>query len=457
MDMTSTKRSAWLVGLAIAAVIGGTIRVTNALLYPIDMGFDAIGNWEYIALLLREWTLPPPDTGWSTAHPPFFYNLAAAVVRVCGVSSKLAAVHAIRIAVAGCGFLGIGAAILLVRRLDPENPRRAFKAGALLFFLPVHVYMSAMLSEEVLVMALVSIAVVGVAIDLSRGPAEAPGLLRAGIFGAVAGLALLTKLSGLLVVAVGSAAYLLHGLRTEDRAAALGRMWVFGLTASVVGGWYYLWNLYAYGYLYPHGLDVHSVMFRMPPGERGLLDYLRFPLETFTDPQLLSPGLLHSVWGSTYVTIWFDGHRSFLPNSSAVVRHLGTAMLLLALLPTAAFFVGLLRGMRRLWRDSNGTDLVLLALVASTIVGYMIFTWQNPWFAVLKGSFLLGLSVPFAFYASEVLADWTRGRNLRSACVLVCLSLLAVLSIGAFTYGIVFSKLEIPGVHWQSMEKTWQG
>ena len=99
-------------------------------------------------------------------------------------------------------------------------------------------------------------------------------------------------------------------------------MWAFGLSASLFGGWYYLWNLYAYGYLYPHGLEVHSVMFRMPPGEREILDYLRFPISTFTDPQLLSPSLLRSVWGSTYVTLWFDGHRSFLPNESAIVRSL---------------------------------------------------------------------------------------------------------------------------------------
>ena len=35
--------------------------------------------------------------------------------------------------------------------------------------------------------------------------------------------------------------------------------------------------------------------------------------------------LLHSVWGSTFVTVWFDGHRFFLPRHSAAVSQLGHA------------------------------------------------------------------------------------------------------------------------------------
>jgi len=467
--MSRSSRRGWGIGLGVAAAVGVGIRFNNALLYPLDMGFDAIGNWEYIALLLRDWTLPPPDTGWSTAHPPFFYNFAAAIVSIGDFTSKLAGVQAIRLATALCGVVGIAAAVHLVRRLDPGNARRACLAGGLIFFLPVHLYMSAMLSEEILVTTFISLALVGVALDLAATPSmsgdtsidvsafSGRSILRASTFGAIAGLALLTKLSGLLVVAVGSGAYLLHDLRRGSGIFGARHMWAFGLTASVFGGWYYLWNVYTYGYLYPHGLEVHSVMFRMPPGERELLDYLRFPLATFTDAQLLAPDLLRSVWGSTYVTIWFDGHRSFLPNSSPVVRQLGTAIGLLALVPTTAFLVGLVRGAKRLLRDLTGPDLVLLGLVFATLLGYIVFTWRNPWFAVLKGSFLLGLSVPFAFYASEVLADWTRGRSLRSASILACLGLLVVLSIGSFTYGLVFSKLEIPGVHWQPVEKPWQG
>ena len=108
-------------------------------------------------------------------------------------------------------------------------------------------------------------------------------------------------------------------------------------------------------------------------------------------------------------------------------------------------------------RTLRGPDAVLILLVVLMLGGYVLFTWRNPWFAVLKGSFLLGLSVPFAYYASEVLADWTRNRGLRSAIVLACLGLLAALVMTTFTYGFPFEKHEMPGVRWTPVEAPWQG
>jgi hypothetical protein len=314
-----------------------------------------------------------------------------------------------------------------------------------------------MLSEEVLVTALISIAVVGVALDLTSPPRPSRALVWAAVFGAVAGLALLTKLTGLLVVGAGGAAYAIEGIRSGDKIAGLRRAAVFAVVASLVGGWFFVWNLLTYGYLYPHGLEVHSVMFSMPPGVRTMSDYLWIPRQTFIEPHLLSPELLHSVWGSTYVTIWFDGHHHFLPSHASAVSKFGTAILLLGLVPTVAFAIGLGRGALRLLRSVRGPDIVLMLLVVSTLAGYVLFTWRNPWFAVLKGSFLLGLSVPFSYYASEVLADWTRGRSLRSVAVLVSLGLLVSLVVVTFSYGFMFEKHEMPGIQWTPVETPWQG
>ena len=133
------------------------------------------------------------------------------------------------------------------------------------------------------------------------------------------------------------------------------------------------------------------------------------------------------------------------------------AILLLGLVPSVAFVVGLGRGVRRLFQKVPGPDLVLILLVVATLAGYVLFTWRNPWFAVLKGSFLLGLSVPYSYYASEILADWTRGRSLRSFAVSVCLGLLAVLVMITFSYGLAFEKHEMPGIRWTPVEAPWQG
>ena len=99
-----------------------------------------------------------------------------------------------------------------------------------------------------------------------------------------------------------------------------------------------------------------------------------------------------------------------------------------ALLPTAAFAVGLWRGLRRAFARPGGIDTLFLLLVVFTVAGYTAFTWRNPWYVTLKGSYLLGLMVPFGFYTSEVLADWVRRPGLRQGFVWTALVALLTLS-----------------------------
>jgi hypothetical protein len=448
-DGALNQRTLWIVGIALA-LAATAARLHNAVMYPEDLGFDALGNWQYIHRLMGDWTLPAPGDGWATSHPPFFYYLGAVTGRLLGSPDKMTTVIAVRVL---STLTGLGMAVLaglLVQRVAPGDTRRALLAGALIFVLPVHIYTSAMLNEEILAATLVSIAITGAALELLRPSLAGPALGRAALIGVAAGLALLTKLSGLLVIAAVGGAYFLLGLRRRSelpRATACAAL--FTVVALLVGGWYYARNLERYGYIYPKDLQVHSVMFEMPPGERSVSDYLRFPLATFSDPQLLAPDLLHSVWGSTYATLWFDGHRHFLPRSDLNVRRAGTLILLLALLPSVAFVAGALRGLVRALRGDSAVDTALLLLVALSLAGYVLFTWRNPWYATLKAGYLLGCSVPFAFYSSEALAEWTRPGRRSSLVVWIALVALAVAVLTTFTFDLVFLKAEGPGLPWR--------
>jgi hypothetical protein len=254
-------------------------------------------------------------------------------------------------------------------------------------------------------------------------------------------------MTAVLVVGAIVCAWLIGAGRSGRWLPVLRSCGVLIGTALAVGGWYYIYTLWTYGYLYPQDLAVHQKIFEMPPGHRGWLDYVRLPLATFTDPQLLNPQLLHSVWGGTYDTVYFDGHRHFLGQSQAVTR-VGTVLTLLALLPTAAFGAGLARGVRRALREPGGWDTLLLLTTLFLLLGYVLFTWNNPWYVTIKGSYLLGLSVPFALYASECLIDWARRG--RIGAWLVC-GLLLFWMIGVavtFTIGPVFDKPDGPGLPW---------
>jgi hypothetical protein len=274
--------------------------------------------------------------------------------------------------------------------------------------------------------------------------AEAAGV------GLASGLALLTKLSGVLAILTGVATHAIDGWRARQGSRAAARIGVLVLVSLAVGGWFHARVQLATGSLQPFALGPHTGMLQLPPGERTLADFLRVPLATFSDPQLLNADLLHSVWGSTFVTVWFDGHRFFLPRHSDAVSRLGTLTLVLALLPTAAFGLGLVRGGRRLLRGGGAVDLPLLLLTAGTFVSYAWFTWRNPFFSVVKGTSLLGLCLPYSYYASEMLAGWLRGRWGR--WIGIALFALAICVALSCTFGLVFPKTEVSGLPWPPVE-----
>jgi 4-amino-4-deoxy-L-arabinose transferase-like glycosyltransferase len=436
---------------------GLAVRVSNAFHYRIDLGYDAVGNWQYIRQLMGSWALPAPDSGWSTAHPPLFYYGAAALARVFESLGPRFTQVAIPIASSLVGLASIAVVVVVVRRCGREDPARAFLAAALLLFLPAHIYMSAMLSEEILSASLITLTIAGVVLQLTGQIPANRQLGWAALVGLTGGLALLTKLSGALVIGTALVAYAIHGARTKKLSNALASAATVALVASAVGGWYYARNLAVHGYLYPQGLEVHGVIQEMPPGERGVADYLRIPLATWTDPQLLNESLLHSVWGGTYVTIWFDGHRHFLPRLQPRVSVVGSIILILAIVPTLAFGLGIGRGIRQVLggdAHSLGTHLPQLLLVLVTLAGYVHFTWKNPYFPCVKGSYLLGLAMPFAFYASDVLAHWTRDSGLRSKLIWLNLAALAAVVLATFTFGLVFEKLEGPGLPWAHLAQA---
>jgi hypothetical protein len=434
---------------AALALVALGMRVHNALRYPADWGFDASFNWRYIYRLSQSWALPPPEAGWATSDPPLFFYLYGALFRgLDALRARDAAVFVLPLFTTLVGLGVVALAVALARRAAPADGLRAALAGLLLLYLPAHVQMSVMVNEEMLATLFTSIAVYALAVRDPVAPRAQLG--RAAAVGLAGGLAWLSKLSGALAVATAAATFAVEGRRAGGRARAAARCGCLLAVALASGGWFYLRTQLATGSAQPIGLPAHRSMLAMPPGQRSAGDYLRFPVATFRDPQLLDPDLLRSVWGSTFATVWFDGHRFFLPRDSDAVRRLGGVTLALALLPTAAFASGLLRGARRVRQGRGGLDLPLLLLTGFSFAGYAFYTWRNPWFVVVKGTSLLGVSLPFAFYASESLARWLRGRGGR--VVGAALAALAVCVVVSGTFGLVFEKTEVSGLAWQALE-----
>ncbi len=87
-------------------------------------------------------------------------------------------------------------------------------------------------------------------------------------------------------------------------------------------------------------------------------------------------------------------------------------------------------------RGERGPDAPLLLLLAATAAAYALYTWSNPYFTVVKGTSLLGIAVPFAYYASEGLERWARGPRPVAVALWVALLALACCVTAGFTMAL---------------------
>lgn len=437
------------VALAIG-IIGVAMRLSNAATYPLDWGFDGSEIWRYIMFQSQEFQLPAPDALANASDPPGFYVAAALVYRALSPVDPLdniVMVFPLLGTIAGLAIVALAA--LLILRLDPGDRPRALLGAGLLLYLPAHIQMCAMVNEEIWVAALISAAVYLLATRRSEDLTRSGGLRRTAAIGLACGLALLVKLTGILAAFAAAGTYALAGIRQRANRALLARVAIVALLSFAIGGWFFARNQLLYGAFHPHGLPQHQFMFSMPPGSRSLSDFVHLPLATFWDPQLLNADLLHSVWGSIYATVWFDGHRFFLPRESMAVTWLGRITLVLSLLPTSAFVVGAARGIRRARATVDGPDVPLLLVSGLLLCGCAFYALQNPWFTSVKGTYLLGMSLPFAFYASEVIAAWCRRSRGLAIAISIALGALCVCVVIGNTFGLVFEKTELPGLEWR--------
>ena len=131
------------------------------------------------------------------------------------------------------------------------------------------------------------------------------------------GLALLTKVSAVLVLGAVGLSLAFRLMRTESFVEALPRIVLRGVLvagiAVVVASPYYIRNLSEFGTPLkmsrdnPHVARLESLQ---GPGSRTWVDFVALPAKLLLDPNPRAEHLLHSVWGSAYAQTWADPRLS---------------------------------------------------------------------------------------------------------------------------------------------------
>jgi hypothetical protein len=420
----SAGERGWLIAAGIVAGLAVAARIHNAFAFPPLHDFDGPGH-ALSVFALYQGRLPDPHA-WSGFHPPLYYAAGAGLWHLLPASMP---VHAtLRLLSAAAGLAAVAITWRALRRF--VSPANAAVTAALALSVPVVALATSMLGNETscalfATAALARLLAFPVRQDrIARHVAETSGL---------AALAALSKSTGLLVVGVTLAAFALR-LRHEPRRALAALLVAIGIPALLLAPHYGRLVLRTGSLRAVMSGGVvgaeHDEMQAQPPGERRLADYALLPAATFAAPFKDAPGMVRSVPGLLWASLWADGHGQFLPADVRAVVGAAALSSLLGLLPTGVALLGALRlARRRSHLPAAGPAFAYGALLTGA---FLLQTWIVPRYSAVKASYLLSAMLPAALcFAVGLGAARGRANDLLRALALA----IALYATGLTWYG----------------------
>ncbi len=294
------------VALVIVFVIMGAFY---SVIIPPGEGVDEIPHFDYVRYVKETRSLPVQPMSleagvkvWMGHHAPLYYVLGALVISWTDTSDwgtafrwnphfiwaenddvngwnvlmhfgqdtfpwrgSVLALHVMRLFTVALGALAVYAIFAASYTLFDGNVWMASGATALMALNPSFVFMSSTIHHDTLLATLFALGAWWLMVLLDEQQHPTPWFYVMG--GGLAGLAALTKLSGLVLTGVMMLGVFLKAIEKKDWVAFLKQALLIGGVALLVAGWWYVRNQILYGD--PFGwrmfLAIHRHMVRVGP------------------------------------------------------------------------------------------------------------------------------------------------------------------------------------------------
>jgi 4-amino-4-deoxy-L-arabinose transferase-like glycosyltransferase len=379
------------------AILGAVlfVHINNALHYPWQRNpFDSIQHLDYVQHVVRTWRLPRNNEGWEMYQPPLYYFCAAAVYSLAGGGSHSdRSVKAVTVfsAVAAWGLLVV--AWLCSRRVFPERPTVQWLALLFSASIPMCLYTSPFVGNEVFAATLIGFSLYGLVVI---GTSAEGGMLVSGAAGFLTGLALLSKYTAFFVFLAG-VLFLFFRALARSNVRDWANLCSYVGIVLLISGWFYARNVREYGNPFVGNWDqVTGFQYHQNPGYRSAGFYFSFGRVFFHHPER-APWI--SWADGNYASMWADVYRAFLNVSDPNVYSWIVIQLLFALLPSFVILLGFFATVQSVWREPPGNADILL-------VGFSVWLWQSlivftldlPFGSTIKAFFFLSMVPVFAIY-----------------------------------------------------------
>jgi len=408
--MNWINRHRWT--LAWIAVLGlaWAIRLHNAFAYNPYWGYDGGAHLSYIETIAHSGRLPAPSENYLAWHEPLFYIISAGIfnwARILGVQDPWIAVQIFQ-AVLGTIFVGLAGYLAWEAY---RKPGLAMATAATIAVLPPAIFVSSYTTNELLAHVLI----LGALILTLRTARTGRFNPRDGVWiGLLAGLAMLTKLTSLVLLASLAAFFIVTAILKRSAAPlrTLGAMLIIAIPLALP------WQAYREqslgGALRLNNFEQKAVDAASAHPRRFYVSFDRSILETpYWDSG--SRGMLSILYAGTfgdYDNVFGNVDRdNILPGDKKILTTSGryvttdrfaaawtTLRFSLVFLPI--LLVGLLATAFRLVRSrfAANADLLLALFVAITGAALIYYTVRYPFLerGTLKPIFVLSV-LPIIF------------------------------------------------------------
>ena len=308
-------RQRWPTFLVLAA--GMALRVALAVVTPPERSYD--DHFEPVRVILKEGRIPTAADCWECYQPPLYYLVSAGL---CAVTQPLAAAltgssesweHVGRRTLQFTSVFAGGATLwvcwLILRRFQPRESHAAL-ALALPAFLPAHLHMSAMATNDALTYLLAALAIYA-ALRAHDAGWPTRGCVTTGL---LAGLTTFSKGYGwATVLAIALATWRFTRQPEDHREPRLPHeiarsLRLILIAALPLGIWPVAVNLWTYGKLHIDNFTMwpETPMRYQPPGSVTGTSFLSFRFADLLRHPWLHVAHVDSFWTQFYARLWFD-------------------------------------------------------------------------------------------------------------------------------------------------------
>lgn len=427
--------------------LGAGLRLILFWANPPNNAYD--NHFEPIFFIMQYGLIPPKKACWECYHPPLFYYTSA---QLGWVFTKLGAndfqiMKGLQFVSCFFGIANLAVIHMVLKKLPLSDFSRLL-AFATVCFLPVHIYMSAIHSNDTITYFFVSLCVylAFIAIDKKFAFPYLAGL------SIVMGVTLFTKYTALIIFPTISIIFMITFLKQDivSRKKTIISSLLVILIPAIMLYWQASTNIQDYGKPFPMNIDFYPKKTNQIPGDE--ISFFSFKPWAAVKVPILSPENVKSFWTIIYGRMWYDMEPKFLYfidndqawwdsyfgylhgreptwpgiNLSKSTILIGSTLISMGLLP---LFLMLFGGFSWLFRKWNALFvkenlyqtiklLTLLILFISNALGIILFTSRYPVFSFMKASYFLNSLAAFAAYLGLGIMSLERWRVIRYILVI---------------------------------------